>query len=87
MSQRELPVRTRDFAEAKRNVDEHGYALIADALTAHQVEAMAGRLREQAAGEADCEGRALPVDGDDTSQTAVMSLLNKGRNLATPARP
>ena len=47
MSVRELPAPTRDVAAATRDLDEFGYALIADAWSAGQVTAMVDRLFEQ----------------------------------------
>ena len=47
----DLPIATTDLDQAKTDLDTHGYALIADAVTSDQVEALLTRLQEQAEAE------------------------------------
>ncbi len=51
LSTQTLPQATTDIARAKRDIDEFGYCLIANALTPAEVEAARIRLIEQAAAE------------------------------------
>ncbi len=46
-----LPRPTADLDEAKGDIDEHGYCLLAEALTRSRIEQLRTRLIEQAAGE------------------------------------
>jgi ectoine hydroxylase-related dioxygenase (phytanoyl-CoA dioxygenase family) len=87
MSVKQLPAPTLDVEVAKRDMDDHGYALVADALTPEQMSAMNDRLFEQTRGETKAMGGSLDVD-DDSSSAALGSILNKGavwRDLIDPA--
>ena len=78
VSLRPLPTPTHDVEVAKRDMDDFGYTLIADALSQEQVNALVRRLLEQAKGEAKGAGSTLDVDGE-TSGARVFNLLNKGK--------
>ena len=75
---RPLPTPTRDVEVAKRDMDEFGYALIADALSKDQVAALVDRLMVLGPEEAAAAG--APVDvSNDTSMARIFQLLNKGK--------
>ena len=57
-----LPQATTDIEQAKREIDEFGYCLVANALTAATVEAALSRLIEQAAAELE-QGMAFEDGG------------------------
>ncbi len=78
MSAGRLPSPTRDVGKAKREISEFGYAMIADALTPGQVDAMRTRLIEQAKCEAKASGASISLD-DEYASGFVQSLLNKGK--------
>ena len=59
-----IPVLTDDLEEAKKDMRVSGFCLVANALTARQVEAMRTRLEEQAAGE-EAAGRDFRDGGPD----------------------
>jgi ectoine hydroxylase-related dioxygenase (phytanoyl-CoA dioxygenase family) len=83
------PVPTLDVGEAKRDMDESGYALIADALTSEQIEAMKTRFFEQVRGEAKTSGQEIDVDAGD-AHGSIGSILNKGKiwqDLVDPSHP
>ena len=75
----QAPSLTGDVDQAKRDIGEHGFALLRDALTSGQVEAMWDRLSEQAECEAGAARRPLSIRDDVTANGSVMSLLNKGK--------
>ncbi|HEY6530996.1 MAG TPA: phytanoyl-CoA dioxygenase family protein [Acidimicrobiales bacterium] len=77
MAVQQLPAPTRDLAQANRDMAEHGYALIADALSASQCEAMKERLIEQALAEGPLKGQERSMD-DPHLRYDVGALLNKG---------
>ena len=74
-----LPSATTDLAAAKADLDTHGYCILADALSASQVEALRTRITEQAEAEwamgLSHQDHAQP---DDINQVVYM-LINKGR--------
>jgi ectoine hydroxylase-related dioxygenase (phytanoyl-CoA dioxygenase family) len=65
MSARPLPTLTSDVEVAKQDMDEHGYAILADALPFGTIDAMVERMYDQAAGEA--KAGALPKIADDAA--------------------
>ncbi len=85
-----LPTPTPDLARCKSDLDEHGYCLLAGALSAGEVAALRARLLEQAEAEGKA-GLSWIGDGTQYNRTAgayadsstpwqiVRSLLNKGR--------
>lgn len=82
-----LPRPTTDLDQLKADLDEHGYCIVADALSPDEVTALQTRITEQAAAE---RARALDyhyqaeAEGDDVNQW-VYQLINKGeefQNLA-----
>ena len=82
-----LPQPTTDLDQLKADLDEHGYCIVADALSPNEVTALRTRITEQAAAE---RARALDyhyqaeAEGDDVNQW-VYQLINKGeefQNLA-----
>ncbi|NDH87508.1 MAG: hypothetical protein EBY61_02490 [Actinobacteria bacterium] len=82
-----LPRPTTDLDQLKADLDEHGYCIVADALTPNEVSALRNRITEQATAE---RARALDyhyqaeAEGDDVNQW-VYQLINKGeefQNLA-----
>lgn len=76
-STRPLPTPTRNVEVAKQDMDDFGYALIADALSPEQVRALTARLLERAKEEAKAAGGELDVESD-TSTARVMNVMNKG---------
>ncbi|HXW85060.1 MAG TPA: phytanoyl-CoA dioxygenase family protein [Candidatus Binataceae bacterium] len=64
----QLPKLTDDLAVAKRDLDQFGYCLIANALTAAEVKAVRERLLEQAAAERE-QGLAYYDGAELTSET------------------
>ncbi|MGH7781377.1 MAG: phytanoyl-CoA dioxygenase family protein [Candidatus Binataceae bacterium] len=74
----ELPRVTRDLAQAKRDLDSFGYALVADALSPAQLRALRDRLAEQAAAEVE-SARATRDGGPGAPNQRVWNLINKGR--------
>ena len=85
-----LPRPTTDLDQLKADLDEHGYCIVADALSPDEVTALRTRITEQAA----ASGAALDyyqaeAEGDDVNQW-VYQLINKGeefQNLALPDSP
>ena len=82
-----LPRPTTDLDQLKADLDEHGYCIVADALSPDEATALRTRITEQAAAE---RARALDyhyqaeAEGDDVNQW-VYQLINKGeefQNLA-----
>ncbi|MDO8544714.1 MAG: phytanoyl-CoA dioxygenase family protein [Opitutaceae bacterium] len=73
-----LPKLTRDLNDAKRDLSEWGYCLIADALSGGQVATLRERLVEQAAAEGEI-GRGAFDGGAGTPNQRVWNLINKGR--------
>jgi len=71
-----LPQPTQDRGEALRDLAEHGYCVIANALAPAQLAELRERLLEQAAGE-DAAGRGFH-DGGGVNQRLWM-LVNKGK--------
>jgi ectoine hydroxylase-related dioxygenase (phytanoyl-CoA dioxygenase family) len=94
-----LPTPTRDADQLKRDLVEHGYGLLRDALSADQVKAVRDRMLEQAeiegergvamVGDGRGEERVFAAHADATTRhQLVRSLLNKGevfRDLAVHA--
>jgi hypothetical protein len=78
MALQQLPTPTRDIDQARRDMAEHGYVLIADALNPRQVEAMRDRLVEQALAEGPLRGEQRSLD-DKQLRYDVGGLLNKGK--------
>jgi ectoine hydroxylase-related dioxygenase (phytanoyl-CoA dioxygenase family) len=72
----DLPRPTKDRAQALADLAEHGYCIIADALTPTQLAELRERLMEQAAGE-DASGRGFH-DGGGVNQRLWL-LVNKGK--------
>ena len=54
-----LPTWTRDAGTMKRDIDEHGYCLVKEALTPEQLAEARERLSEQAEAERTVERKAL----------------------------
>jgi hypothetical protein len=77
MAVQQLPTPTHDLAQANRDMAEHGYVLIADALDQRQIEAMTDRLVEQALAEGPLWGQERSMD-DEHLRFDVGALLNKG---------
>jgi ectoine hydroxylase-related dioxygenase (phytanoyl-CoA dioxygenase family) len=77
MAVRQLPTPTRDRDRAVRDMAEHGYSLIADALSHSQVEAMRDRLIEQSLAEGKLRGEERSMD-DEHLRFDTGALLNKG---------
>ena len=79
-----LPTWTRDAGTMKRDIDEHGYCLVEDALTPAQLAEARERLSEQAEAERKGgvvlfgDGRIGPEHGPGNNQN-VSFLANKGR--------
>ena len=85
-----LPTWTRDAGTMKRDIDEHGYCLVKEALTPEQLAEARERLSEQAEAERKAgvgffsNGR-IPDDlgefpePEDGNNQAVNFLANKGR--------
>lgn len=75
-----LPKPTTDFALAAANLDEFGYCLIENALSAEEVAKLRKRLEEQAAGE---KQRGLAYEDAGENDTGVNQrvwfLVNKGK--------
>ena len=70
-----LPVPTADLDQARRDMDDHGFCLVEDALGTEQLAAIRRRLFEQLEAERQCgHTRRLP-DG----KQLVVFLLNKGQ--------
>ncbi len=76
----EFPKLTTDFALAAANLDEFGYCLIENALSAEEVKKLRDRLEEQAAGE---KQRGLASEDAGPNNTGVNQriwfLVNKGK--------
>jgi ectoine hydroxylase-related dioxygenase (phytanoyl-CoA dioxygenase family) len=72
----ELPRPTEDRAAAFRDLAEHGYCIVANALSPAEVSALRERLLEQAAGE-DAVGRGFHDSGEVNQR--LWMLVNKGR--------
>jgi hypothetical protein len=77
MAVEQLPTPTHDREQANRDMAEHGYALIADALTPRQVDAMKERLIEQSLAEGPLKGEERSMD-DEHLRFDTGALLNKG---------
>jgi hypothetical protein len=73
----QLPTPTRDRDQANRDMAEHGYSLIADALSPRQTEAMTARLIEQSLAEGPLTGEDRSID-DPHLRFDTGALLNKG---------
>ncbi|MGE0829348.1 MAG: phytanoyl-CoA dioxygenase family protein, partial [Hyphomonadaceae bacterium] len=73
-----LPKPTKDRAQAKADLDEYGYCLVAGALSPAQVRALRARVVEQAAAEAEA-GINIPDGGVAGANQRVWNLINKGR--------
>lgn len=72
---RPLPSPTRDSATLKADLDAHGYCLVANALTASEIEALQCRSAEQYRNEARLDPNRKGAYGDER----VYNLLNKGK--------
>jgi hypothetical protein len=77
MAVQELPTPTLDREQANRDMAEHGYTLIADALDQRQVEAIQDRLIEQSLAEGPLKGEERSMD-DEHLRFDTGALLNKG---------
>jgi hypothetical protein len=77
MAVRQLPTPTRDRDQANRDMAEHGYVLVADALSSRQTEAMTERLIEQSLAEGPLKGEERSMD-DEHLRFDTGALLNKG---------
>ncbi|MFM7686394.1 MAG: phytanoyl-CoA dioxygenase family protein [Actinomycetota bacterium] len=75
-SNQSLPSPTRDLPTLRRNLDEWGFCLIADGLSADQCRRIHDRVEAQATAE-----RALGIAYLVQSQQHVWSLVNKGRDF------
>ena len=73
-----LPKLTRDLNQARRDLDDWGYCLIADVLSDHEFARLRERLVEQAAAEVEI-GRATFDGGVGTPNQRVWNLINKGQ--------
>jgi ectoine hydroxylase-related dioxygenase (phytanoyl-CoA dioxygenase family) len=83
MTTASLPALTTDLEQAKRDFEEHGYCLVANALTPEEVKAARDRLIEVAFEEAEA-GTAF-IDGGGANQR-VWTLLNKGPEFVALAQ-
>jgi ectoine hydroxylase-related dioxygenase (phytanoyl-CoA dioxygenase family) len=72
----ELPKPTKDMAQAKADLDQYGFCLIAEALTPEETAALRARLAAVAAAER-ADGTGSVFDKDQSQ--AVNALLNKGK--------
>ena len=70
-----LPAPTRELAEAGSDLAEHGYCLVADALSPHELAATRARLVSTA--EAEAAAGTATIDSGGANQR-VWQLLNKG---------
>lgn len=92
MSGLRLPEITTDLAQAKRDLDEYGLALLGDALNPDELRAARQRLVEQARGEAEGGNDTRDGSGDVRRRgpnQRVWNLINKGeifRNIAVSPR-
>lgn len=75
IDRRDLPSPTTDMARAFADLEQHGYAIIRNALTAEQTAALRARVIEQARGE-DARGEGFHDGG---ANQRVWMLPNKGR--------
>jgi len=73
-----LPKLTRNLNDAKHDLGEWGYCLIAEALSPRQVAALRARLAEQAAAEGEIERGAFD-GGAGAPNQRVWNLINKGQ--------
>ena len=74
-----LPEPTTDLDRHKADLDEFGYCIVADALSAEQATALKERIGAQAAAERDRDlDFHYPADGDDDVNQWVYQLLAKG---------
>jgi hypothetical protein len=73
-----LPTPTRDPIRMRHDLDEFGFALVADALSPTQTAALRARLIEQAQAEAKI-ARAIYDGGPGTPNQRVFNLINKGQ--------
>ena len=85
----ELPAPTTSFEQMRSDLAEHGYCLLADALTSEQLTRIRERLLDQAAAER-AEGYGIhdggppgaPLDGSHARPNQrVMNLLDKGEEF------
>ncbi|RKT57777.1 phytanoyl-CoA dioxygenase family protein [Saccharothrix australiensis] len=76
MSEKTLPAPTTDFAQAKRDVREHGYAVLAGLLSADQVARLRERVEVVAA-----EQRERQEDWTTNGNQKVFMLLNHGQEF------
>ncbi len=82
----ELPQPTEDWDQLRADLDEHGYCLLANALSPAQVETVRGRLLDQAAGEmadgiAFRDGGPVADDGTPPPNQRVLNMLDKGEEF------
>ena len=81
-----LPQPSEDWDRLRADLDEHGYCLLANALTSGQVAAVKARLLDQAAGEV-ADGVALRdggtpgADGTPPPNQRVFNMLDKGEEF------
>jgi len=81
----ELPKPSADWDRLRADLDEHGYCLLANALSSEQVASIKARLLDQAAGEV-ADGMALRDGGVAEAGTTppnqrVMNMLDKGEEF------
>ena len=81
-----MPAMPRVDPATLEHLDEHGYCIVADALSTEQAAALKERIGAQAAAERDRDlDFHYPADGDDDVNQWVYQLINKGeefQNLA-----
>ena len=77
MSARPLPTLTTDVEAAKQDMDEYGYAILADALPMDVIDAMVERMYDQAAGEARLG--ALPEISDEAASARSFKGVQIGK--------
>lgn len=70
-----LPAATRDWNQAKSDLDVYGLAIVEDALTADVLAALRARVTEQAAGERATGVASVEHDG---ANQRIWNLINKG---------
>tara|TARA_Y100001934_G_scaffold252712_1_gene317027 strand:+ start:6950 stop:7879 length:930 start_codon:yes stop_codon:yes gene_type:complete len=83
-----LPSPTDDFKTLTNDLDQHGYCLVADALSAEQLDKIRERLAEQALAERQLDLNTryqAEAEGDDVNQW-IYNLINKGEEFWTLPR-
>ena len=72
-----LPKPTRDIEQVRRDIEEFGYGLVADALSPEQLKTLKNRIREQADGEKEA-GVGEFDGGVNSPNQRIFNLANKG---------